>query len=88
MRRYFKLSLGLHGIVFAALVAWTLMAPLQAQKRMKFVILPKGTSLNAQLTQEVLDAMKNPDAPPGTNTGTPKPSPSPQPICPSAHRPA
>lgn len=81
MFRYLKFSLVLHGTALALLLLWTFLAPMRAQNRIKFVILPKGTSLNAALTKEVEEAMKSPDQPPG-NGGAPKPAattPSPTP---------
>jgi hypothetical protein len=72
MGRYLKISFWLHAVIFVLLAAWTFLAPLQAQKHMKFVILPKGTSLDAVLTQEVADAInKPPDQDPGAGSAIP-----------------
>lgn len=86
MKRYFKYSLILHSILFGALILWSIGSPRAEEKRISFVILPKGTSLDAVLTKEVEEAMKNPDLKPGESrtaqvnlSPTPAPTPSAEP---------
>lgn len=78
MVRYFKYSLLLHGLLFAMLAAWTFLAPERKHKNLQFVILPKGTSLNAVMTKEIVEAMNRP-APSGGVHPSPTPSPTPTP---------
>ncbi len=61
MLRHLKLSLALHAALLLLLVVWTFAGPKKPEQKMEFIILPKGTSLDAVLTKEVEDAMKNPD---------------------------
>jgi TonB family protein len=90
MRRYFQYSLLLHAALFVMLVIFTFASPRPKVPRMELIVLPKGTSLDAVLTQEVLDAMKSPapteepQPPAGTpdvagTPAAPTPEPSPQP---------
>lgn len=96
MRRYFKYSLMLHGGLFVMLVIFTFASPQPKPPRMELIVLPKGTSLDAVLTQEVLDAIKKPaetdepSVPAGTpdaaatpTAPTPEPSPEPASVAPS-----
>lgn len=74
--RYFKLSLILHSVIAVLLIGWTLIGAAQPQKHVSLIILPKGTSLNAALTKDVIDAMKNPNQRVGEQKArTPAPSP-------------
>ena len=76
MFRYLKYSLALHAALLALLVGWTLLGTRAADQRMSFVILPKGTSLDAVMTREVEEAILNPDVEPGDG-GAPTPAPTP-----------
>ena len=76
MLRYLKYSLALHAALLALLVGWTFLGTRAADQRMRFVILPKGTSLDAVMTREVEEAILNPDVQPGDG-GQPTPAPTP-----------
>ena len=76
MFRYLKYSLALHAALLALLVGWTLLGTRASDQRMSFVILPKGTSLDAVMTREVEEAILNPDVEPGDG-GAPTPAPTP-----------
>lgn len=58
MLRYVRYSLGIHIALLAALGFWTWFAPRQVQRHMKFVILPKGTSMDAVLTRDLEEAIR------------------------------
>lgn len=53
LRRYFKYSLVIHGSLLILLVIVTYALPHSRRDKMKFIILPKGTSLDAVLTPEL-----------------------------------
>jgi TonB family protein len=74
MLRCLKWSLGLHAAFLVALVVWTFATPSRSSRTMELIILPKGTSLDAQLTKEVVDAIGNAATPAAAE---PKASPSP-----------
>ena len=76
MFRYLKYSLALHAALLALLVGWTLLGTRASDQRTSFVILPKGTSLDAVMTREVEEAILNPDVEPGDG-GAPTPAPTP-----------
>ncbi|MEI7633598.1 MAG: TonB family protein [bacterium] len=85
MRRYLKHSLILHAGLLFLLVAVTYLIPGNSQKHIQLVILPKGTSLDAVMTIEAEEAMKNlkndaPAAPtpePKEKTAAPPPTETP-----------
>jgi TonB family protein len=77
MGRHLKYSLILHASLLAFLVAWTFLVPPPRKKSLQFFVLPKGTSLDATLTQEVVDAIQNP-AHPSRQTPTPTASRGPE----------
>ena len=67
----------MHGSVLALLLVWTFFTPRPKEQQIELIILPKGTSLDAVLTKEVEEAMKNPSI---AREATPvKASPTPEP---------
>lgn len=73
LRHYFKHSLIIHGALLLFLIAISFGAPKFGRRKMELIVLPKGTSLDAVLTKDVLDAMNNPKPPDQTKSDPPPP---------------
>lgn len=80
LRKYLKYSLGLHVVLLGLLIALAYWKPQPEVKKLKFLVLPKGTSLDAGGPMEtppelqlpsLSDAKETPEP-----TSTPKPTPS------------